>query len=139
MKYKPLKKWIGMTICAATVFVAADRACFGECLTDLPELTRPRTSRISPERLIPPEMYTADVTDTRHAAMLDATRGTKEELIGGRQSTLEPVSFAKPEGAAKRLQPPERPELVLEPPEEFSKPELTLEALTEDSKAPQSD
>jgi len=124
-----------MTICAATFFVAGGRLCFGECLTDLPELTRPRTSRIPAERLVPPEMDTADVTDTRHAAMLDATRGTKEELIGGRQSTLEPVSLAKPEGAAKRLEPPERPELVLEPQPESSKPELTLEALTEDWKA----
>ena len=128
-----------MTICAATFFAAAGRTCFGEGLTDLPELTRPRTSRIPADRLVPPEMDTADVADTRHAAMLDATRGTKTEMIGGRQSALAPVSLAEPEGAAMRLEPPERPELVLKPQPEFSKPELRLEALTEENKAPQSD
>jgi len=134
MKREPLK-WIGMMICAAAFVAAAGRASLGEGLADLPDLSRQTTARIPAERLIPPKTDTAALTDTRHAAMLDATRGTKVGLVGGRRSALEPVSLADPEAAAKRLQPPGKPPLILEPLPEFSKPELTIEALADDRKA----
>ena len=114
MKHEPLK-WIGMTICAVALVAAAGRASYGEGLADLPDLTRQPTPRIPAKRLIPPRTDTAAAADTRHAAMLDATRGTKVGLIGGRRSTLAPVSLTDPENGAKRLQPPQKPELVLEP------------------------
>ena len=133
MRTKPLK-WIVMTIFAAAFFAAAG-ACFGEGILDLPDLKHAPASRIPAERLVPPQTDTASLADTRHAAMLDATRGTKAGLVGGRVDTLEPVSLTNPEDAAKRLEPPKKPELVPGPPIETVKPELKLEALNDDRKA----
>ena len=135
MKHEHLK-CIGMMICAAALVATTALVSFGEGLTDLPDLTWQPTPRIPSKMLIPPRTDTTTQAEARHAAMLDATRGTKGGLIAGRQPTLNPISLTDPDKAAKRLQPPagDKPELMLKTPAEFPKLELVIEALTDELK-----